>query len=203
VSSFQHVFGYVPQFTSPEPEEFTPPVWFGPPSGELGVCVPLSVVVGRSEKGVVAIRHATAYSTGLTLDVVAAARGLSEREAQRLLHEQHFMGHEEEPAPSLLRLGIELADGSRASNLEREHRFRRPDEQPQEPVLFQHGGGGGSAGAGRVEMHPGFWLWPLPPPGPVRVFVEWPAVEISLSSIDFDAQLLRDAAARSRGPWED
>ena len=68
----------------------TPPAWIGPPSDELGDAVPLSLVVARSDRAVVALRHATAYSAGAVLDVVAHAGGLSEREAHNLMHEQHL-----------------------------------------------------------------------------------------------------------------
>jgi hypothetical protein len=35
------------------------PPWMGPPEDELGAVVPLALVIGRSENGVVALRHAT------------------------------------------------------------------------------------------------------------------------------------------------
>jgi len=48
-----------------EPPQMPP--WFGPPNDELGVVVPLGLVIARSENGVVALSHATVYSTGLVL----------------------------------------------------------------------------------------------------------------------------------------
>ena len=182
-------------------QDFTPPPWFGPPDDELGECIPLSIVAARSDKALVAIRHATAYTTGVTFDLLAVARGLRERDTNRLFHEQHLIGDEEEPPDAFLRIGFELADGARVSNLTPNHRFLRPDVEPQGSVLMHHGGGGGSAGSGRVTMSPGFWLWPLPPPGPMRVFVDWPALDVELSHVELSADLLRDAASRSHALW--
>jgi hypothetical protein len=79
-------------------EEFVRPVWFGPPDDELGVCVPFAVVLGRSDNAIVALRNVTAYSSGITLDLVAAGRELREAEAQRLFHEQHVADPDEGPS---------------------------------------------------------------------------------------------------------
>jgi hypothetical protein len=201
VGSFQQIFSSGPEGDDPEQEKFTPPPWFGPSEDELGECVPLSFVVGRSDKGVVAIEHATAYSTGVELAFRAAGRGLGERESQRLLHQQHYFG-DEEISDELLRIGVELADGSRASNLGVDRRRWLPDKEPDGPLLVQHGGGGGGGGAGRVDLHAVYWLWPLPPAGAIRVFVEWPALDIALSHVELDAALFLQASARSRSLWD-
>jgi hypothetical protein len=184
--------------------EFVRPAWFGPPEDELGVCVPLAVVVGRSDKAVVALRHVTAYSTGVTLDLVAAGRDLREVEAQRLFHEQHVSDPEEGLSEGFLRVGIEFPDGRRVSNLaDRRYFWRQPDQEPEGPLLMQSGGGGGSAGSGRVTMNPSYWLWPLPPSGTLHLFVEWPSLRIALSSADLDGSAIRAAAPKSQPLWKD
>lgn len=180
------------------------PPWFGPSEDELGAVVPLGLVLGRSEKGVVALSHATVYSTGLTLDVIATARGLSNSQSSRLFHEQHLFEEGEDPPAGFLRIGIELPDGERVSNLGGRMgggRFMKPDEEPGGPVFMQHGGGGGSAGEGRVRMNPGFWLWPRPESGALRIFCEWPVVEISLSTAEIDSAALVEAATRVLPLW--
>lgn len=181
---------------------WVPPEWFGPPADELGVSVPLSLVLARSDRAAVALRSATAYSTGVLFDLVAVARGLPEREANRLFQEQHLAG-EEEPSDAMLRIGFELPDGTRVSNLGRGRRPLDPAAEPDGPVLNPCGGGGGSAGGGRVEMQHSYWLWPLPVPGLLRVYVEWPALEISLSSVEVESEPLLEAAARSQPLWPD
>jgi hypothetical protein len=185
----------------PRPEEFARPTWLGPPEDELGVLVPVAAIVARSEGAVVALRGVVAYSTGAMLDLVAAARGLAERDAGFMFHEQH------QPDPNalsdhFLRVGIELSDDSRASNLvDRRLMMWAPDATPEAPVLVQVAGGTGSAGGGRVTMNPGYWLWPLPPRGPFRLVVEWPAVSIELTTTELDATPIVDAASRAQRLW--
>jgi hypothetical protein len=126
---------------------------------------------------------------------------LRERDTNLLFHEQHLIGDEAEPPDAFLRIGFELADDSRASNLHPHHRLLRPDVEPEGLVFMPYGGGGGSAGAGRITMQPGYWLWPLPPSGPMRVFVEWPALDVVLSHVELDADLLLEAARRAQPLW--
>ncbi len=184
----------------PDSTEHVRPTWFGPPEDELGVCVPQALVVGRSERAVVALGYVTTYSTGLSLEFLALARGLREREAQRLMHEQHVI--DDEPSDGVLRIGIELADGSRVSNLVDRRRLWRTKGEPEKPVLLQHGGGSGSTGGGDISLRPGYWLWPLPPPGLITLYVEWPALGIELASVQLDAAPILEAAGESLRLWK-
>jgi hypothetical protein len=200
VSSFEQIFSYGP---GEEPaEEPEPPEWIGPPAGELGECAPLSLVVGRSDRAVIALRNATAFSTGVTFDLLALARDLGRREAGSLFHEQHLTSPDEEPPDGFLRIGVELADGSRISNLGNPNRHLwRPEERPTGPILAPHGGSGGSSDRGRTSLHQSYWLWPLPPPGRLRFFAEWPALGVELSSVELDPGPILDAAERSQRLW--
>lgn len=207
MSSFIQMFSFDEDDGNEEDVEHEPrrmPPWFGPPEDELGAVVPLGLVAARSESGVVALSHATVYSTGLALDVIAATRGLSESQSNRLFHEQHLFEEGEEPPAGFLRIGLELPDGNRVSNLGGRmgrRRFMKPDEEPDGPVLMEHGGGGGSGGGGRVRMHPAFWLWPRPESGAMRFFCEWPVAEIPLSFVDLDAGELEASAGRAVRLW--
>jgi hypothetical protein len=59
-----------------------------------------------------------------------------------------------------------------------------------------------SGGSGTVTMNPRYWLWPLPPPGPLRVSCEWPVAGIELASVEIDAAAIRAASTRARTLWE-
>ena len=167
--------------------------------------MPLGVVIARSETGAVAVSHAVAYSTGVAFDFRAEARGLGRGAAGRVFHEQHVHGGPDEDLPAaLLRLGFELPDGGRVSNLEwpRSRRLMlEPDELPEGPLLMPCGGGGGTADDARVSMRPGSWLWPLPAAGPIRVSCEWPLVGIGLATVELDGGALVAAAAKSAQLW--
>jgi hypothetical protein len=154
---------------------------------------------------VVALSHALAYSTGVSLQLVAHVEGLDRRRTHLLFHEQHG-GHfddDEELPDGFLRLGVELPDGRRVSNLGRRRPFPQPDAGPPGPVLLQHGGGGGGTSGTSISLHPAYWLWPLPEPGTLRVYCEWPVAGIALSDAALDAGALVDAASRSTNLWED
>ena len=145
----------------------------------------------------IALVELVAYSRGIGGRFTVRRRG-GDREG--FTHPMHpFMrrglaGAPELP-PDLLRFGVEFADGRRATTIERP----RPslDESP-EIVLMQRGGGGGD---GNWEF--GFWIWPLPPEGPLTFAVEWPAEGVELTTCQIDSAPFLEAAARSEELWED
>ena len=78
-----------------------------------------------------------------------------------------------------LKWGFELGDGRRVTNVDpwpeqpnQDHsRPHHPDDwlwEPDHPVLQ-----GGGAGGGDRSVDRDHWLWPLPPPGRLRVVCQW------------------------------
>jgi hypothetical protein len=65
-------------------------------------------------------------------------------------------------------------------------------------MLMPRGGGGGPR---RNDMT--YWVFPLPPPGPLAIVCEWPAYGIEESRIEIDAALIIDASARAVRLWPD
>ena len=191
-----------PDDESGRPEEWRSPPWWGPPEEELGVAVPRGVVLGRSERGVVALSHTLVYSTGVMFEFVALARGLTRSASRLLFHEQHAFDTDELP-DGLLRLGVELADGGRVSNIGglAQRRLMNPETEPEVPVFLPRGGGGGNAGNDRVSMKPGYWLWPLPPAGTLKLSCEWPIVDIPLTTVEIDASEMTNAASQAAQLW--
>lgn len=61
--------------------------------------------------------------------------------------------------------------------------------------------GGASWGGEDLGWQGDFWLWPLPPPGPLAFVVEWPSENIELTRHKVDVALLLDAAAQSEVLW--
>jgi hypothetical protein len=198
---FEEVFGFDLATSAGEHEhDVRQPEWFGPPGGELGASVPVASVIGRSERGVVALSHALAYTTGIAFEFVSQARGLTTAESHRLFHEQH--GPWDDLPDGFLRIGFELPGGVRVSNLERAPFSRQSEEDPPSgPVLMQHGGGGGQSSGNAVSLSTGYWLWPLPDNGPLSISCEWPIVNIPLSTVEIDAGQLRAAVANVVQLW--
>jgi hypothetical protein len=47
-------------------------------------------------------------------------------------------------------------------------------------------------------MKRGYWLWPLPPSGALRISCEWPLVDISLTTVEIDGTALVNSADQAR-----
>jgi hypothetical protein len=181
----------------PEPEEQQrQPAWLGPPENEAGVVVPLNVSLARADEVAVFLLSATAFSTGIEL-----AGTVRTREQLEALHEAfvlHRRRRSAELEPELFRFGVEFADGRKATNLGHPFQRAQQDEDPSQPVLIPRGGGGG----GR-SWQMNWWIWPLPPPGPLALVCEWPAQGIELTRHELDATQLLEAARRVEPLWPD
>ena len=97
------------------------------------------------------------------------------------------------------RIGVRFADGGTAG---REGWFGAPDDMPKDadgiptvPILRSLGGGGGSHG-----YHVSVWVFPLPPDGPVEVFVSLPGVDDE-SRVVLDGATIRSAAEGAIVVW--
>lgn len=178
------------------PEEHRQPAWIGPPENELGVSVPLRRVLFRNDELAVALLGVVAYSNGIELQVVIRRRQQAEDPDPMLFHMRRRHNQTGELAPEVLRFGIEYPDGRKATNLGNPFPFG--NDEPTEPVLMERGGGGG----GR-SWNFGYWLWPLPPPGPLRVVIEWPVENVPLTDVELDGAMLAAAAADVDVLWPD
>jgi hypothetical protein len=191
-------------FFEPPPALPEPPVrqprnpWIGPPENELGESVATRVVLVKRPDLAIALTDLAAYSCGLVGRFVIRKRnahmGRGLMQPMHPLMRRELAGATELP-PELLRFGVEFSDGRRATTIEGP---RGPRDEPPAIVLRQGGGGGGS---GSWEFN--FWIWPLPPAGPLTFAVEWPAEGIELTMCEVDTALLLEAAASSEKLWEE
>lgn len=179
-----------------EPERYERPAWLGPPAGELGRAVDVAQIVARSDAGLIALAHAVAYTTGVSLTFYARVSGLKPGEMHTIYMHQHGGVSDPDELPdAFMRIGVEVPGGARASNMGR--RSWDPEAEPEGPLLMMHGGGGGQTSAREAELHPGYWLWPLPQPGVLKLSCEWPIAGIPFTTVELDAAPLREAAARA------
>lgn len=192
-----------------EAQEPPQPDWMGPPLDVLPGVVPVEVVLGRSPTTVVALTGIRAFPTGLHMDLSVRVRG---RGARRDLHSEVFDGpycHDTDAQwqADRLKWGFELADGRRVTNVDPwpeplDQHHGRPHHQddwlwePDHPVLTGGGGGGGDRSVDRD-----YWLWPLPPPGRLRVVCQWLAQDIDLHVEDLQAEPFLEAARRAFPLW--
>ncbi len=180
----------------PEPPEPRPLVWIGPSDNVVGVAVPVRLILGRTEEAAVVLDGLSAYPNGFELTLSVRLRRRRDRPFWSPL--ELWAGEARTGLPGdLLRFGVQFADGGKATNLSG-HPFPDPGGEPAGPVLIQRGGGGGGA-----RWDQAYWVWPLPPPGPLAFVCEWPSEGIPLTRAEIDADLVLEAGARAETLWEE
>jgi hypothetical protein len=180
----------------PEPRYRMPP-WFGAPSGTLPGVVAVERVLARTARVAVCVTRLAAYPAGFEFELVTMSADDEHGLDPMMLHRHRGMhrGAGDDIPPEMLRLGVQFADGSKATNTAG---FQHDRNAPAGPVMHP-GGGGGGGGSWRQTQ----WVWPLPPPGPVTLVCEWPAMNIPLTRTELDAQMILDAAARAQVIFSD
>ena len=160
----------------------------GPPGDEIGMLAVSSFLLARTAEVVVAVRGITAYSDGLHLAVVVifADHARSEDLAYSL---QEFSR-----SPGRFRVGVAFSDGRTATSGQRD----APDIETAGRAQLK------MLGSGQHELmwNGEYWLWPLPPPGPLVVGCRWPDRGIPETLVQIDPEPLLSAAVRSRSVWE-
>ncbi len=186
----------------PEPPErpARPPrrPWHGGPNRVVGRTVALNLVLGQSDKGVIWIPSVTAYPDVFEFQVEIRYQGDADGfpDVRGAALAPTHRSADAELDPEVLRLGIQLSDGGKATTRYPGFPFPGPsgrDIPPAGPIL---GGGGGDAG-----WNYRYWVWPLPPEGPLAFVCEWPIADIPETRSEIDSTLLRDAAADAIIVW--
>jgi hypothetical protein len=177
-------------------EEHEPPrkPWHGPPENMLGATVALDLVLAVGDEIGLTIPYLSVYPDGISFGLLLSGRrfdSISELDDEWM----PFGRRERESDPAeRLRFGVQYADGSKATNV------RTPtfagDDPPPAPSLWPVGGGGG----GHDYRHR-FWLWPLPPRGPLTFVLEWRAAGVALTRHTVDSGPIVAAAERAVTLW--
>lgn len=187
-------FFKLPPPEPPRPSPLRHP-WHGPADGVIGHTLALNLVLGRSENAAVWIASLTVYPEGFVSAAAASAR-LEEALYEDPFHSRHLFARRHgagELPPELLRLGIEFADGRKATSLDWPRgRGHDPHEMPEGPILRPFGGGGGGG-----RWNHTFYVWPLPPGDQLTFVCEWPSAGIGLTRAETEAEPIRLAAAEA------
>jgi hypothetical protein len=181
----------------PEPERYRQPEWIGPPDNVLGMPVPTRLVLVRTPTLAVAVVNLVAFPTGVLFHVLIRSRGPEIGREMHLGRLRHLRGGHEAAPADLLRLGVLFSDGRKATNLMHPD-LGLADQPPAQPVLIERSGGGGNG-----SWSQSYWLWPLPPEGPLEFVCEWPSQGVAESRVSADAAPIRAAAQEAVILWED
>jgi hypothetical protein len=170
------------------------------PESELGVAVPVRKVLVFKPEVVVALVDCVAYTTGFKFSIAMRTKGDVSPTAMGFPG-PYMQRRPEEP----YRFGVRFADGrgtksSRGSE-ERIDYYKaiqegREPDMPAGPVIGPTGSGGGGK---RWDFR--FWVWPLPPEGPVTISCEWPELWSGEVTADVDGTAIRRAGVSSTSLW--
>jgi hypothetical protein len=174
--------GFFDDATRPGPDEPDPRghPW-DPPAAELPKAAASALLLARTEVVAVAITAVWAFRDGFEFWVDARFR-------------RGGLALQATPDEQSLHVGVQFADGRKVANV-----GHVPD-----PAGSRAGGltlSPRSFGGGHWKRNRTYWVWPLPPAGPLAFVCEWAAHGIAESRAEIDAQLILDAAADSIQLW--
>jgi len=186
---------------APPPEArkaWQPPAWDRPSEGTLPAILALGEIVLQSDQLVVQLEHLGVYPNGFTIQLSIignpheqpAGRSTASMVAGdggALAHRLRFP-----------RVGVQFADGRVGGKAEPGISDTDRDEHgiPVQPIVRMLGGGGGANRGFRY----GVWVHPLPPVGPLTIFVSLPSIDDD-GSVIVDGEQIRAAAARASVIW--
>lgn len=176
------------------------PPWVGPGDNVLGGLTSIDGVIAQNEEVLIAARHFIAYPEGVafTLEILSReARNIT----MRPIRIDPFEPQGNETGDSVLRLGVEYADGRRATSLDPFPKWKVGGKRkpPPDAVELREGGARGNGRSWSFD----WWLWPLPPAGPLALVVQWPARGVPESRLEIDASPLISASKSALVLWPD
>ncbi|MDT0274280.1 hypothetical protein [Blastococcus goldschmidtiae] len=155
------------------------------PENELPTALPVNRLLARTPEVAVALVGLQAYTTGVAFLLAARARGVAGPEGESRLNDL-FWGHRSGPR---FLLGVEFADGRRASSLGL--------HGSAGDLVFHPGAGSG----GEASVDQEWWLSPLPPDGPLRVIARCPELGLAETAVELDGAAIRRAGEAATELW--
>ena len=183
-------FDSLPKPPPPEPRRREQPVWAHPEAATPG-SLPLELVLIRTDQVAVAIGSVRAYGNGFEFTVHVRLR----EAADDFGHDPFSRPGRGQSGPDdVLRLGVQYADGRSAATTSTHAQLR---DQDDDQLRLMHRGGGGSARGFDQQ----FWLYPLPPEGPVTFVASWLLYGVAEVTAEIDGATIRAAAGRAIALW--
>lgn len=179
---------------APEPDArhaWAAPLWDRPSEGIIPAVVPVGAVLHRGDSAALALQYLGVYPNGFTINLFLLSDPHDQQSSSRL-------GMGVIRTAGLPRIGVRFSDGrvggqgvGYAPESEKD-----ADGVPTQPIVRMTGGGGSSHG-----FHFGAWVFPLPPVGPVDIFVSLAAIGVDEAQVSVDGTVIRDAAKSAHVLW--
>jgi hypothetical protein len=188
-------FDSIPQPPPPEPARRRRPAWMRSDAVIPG-SVPAEVVLVRTGQVAVAVGSVRAYPNGFEFTLHTRLR--REDEAGPIVGdplERHGRWRGGQAPGDVLRLGVMYADGRRAATTGG-HWRPGDDDDPERLVLHQNGGGGDAR-----RWDGDFWVYPLPPEGPVTFVASWLRHGVAETRAALEGAAIIEAAGRAVILW--
>jgi hypothetical protein len=155
----------------------------------------VNALVGRQENGVVFIPSLEVYPNGFLVHVQILSDPRKPDEVRQFMMRPRVrMG--------MLRIGVRFADGRTGGQGLVGGTANLPKDEegvPTQPYVGLRGGGGGGSGGWRFTV----WVYPLPPDGPLEIFVALPPEAGGNEySIALDGSAIRAAAEDAKVIWD-
>jgi hypothetical protein len=190
---FRPVSFFEPLPPPPQPSErrWSPPAWDRPSEGTLPATLAVEALLNEEEDAVWVIPTLDVFPNGFRrVNVVLLLNPHRAQDIQARIH-RGPMG--------MMRIGVRFADG-RVGGPGLSHGSlgvqKDDDGFPIDPFVG-FGGGGGGTGGWRFSAR----VLPLPPDGPLEIFVALPAPATGEFSTIVDGSAVRAAAERARVIW--
>jgi hypothetical protein len=192
------------RFFEPEPppsepgrHEWAPPAWDRPSEGTVPWLVSINAIVHQSADAVILVESVAAYPNGFVINI--GIRANPHQPPQEVTGRIHQAGMR------FPRIGVRFSDGQAAGHEASTRARLRPTHEvpkdaeglPTAAVVRMTGGGGGGGG-----WRFGAWVYPLPPEGPVEVFVSLPLAGLDEGKVVIDGAEIRDASQRATVVWD-
>lgn len=183
-------FSSIPQPPRPELVRQPRPVWMQPDHVIPG-SVPGELLLIRTERVAVAIGSIRAYPNGFEFTALVRMRGEAEY-GSGWSDPFDRMGRRGNTSGDVLQLGLLYADGRRAAS-----GGGHFGSDKGERVVLLPGGSGGTP----QRLDSNFWVYPLPPDGPVTFVASWPEHGVAETRAELDGAAIRAAVARAVILW--
>ena len=165
------------------------------PAGTMGELVQINFILARSNHAVIRVRHVVAFPSAFQFEVVATYQPFSDGIWDPMQGLAGLRGRPGDQYGELsnehLRFGVEFAGGGKATNVG-PPLIEPPSTDASQPTLRYVEG---EAATGLVYAL--FWVSPLPDPGPLAFYCEWPKYAVPLTRHRIEASAIREAAART------